>query len=466
METPRTLKTFDDAGCEVDYDAKKVMFPRELVLECLNLCPSSFRVEARDPKNDLVVDGNRTYVQPGPGMKYLDLDTFQPRDATRREFHDAVTIYDALPNLHLLHPNSPNTSFEGVPSVMQSIETYVARARNSTKAQFLALEHGDWVFKIEIAKVIGAKGLSGMVATPPLSYNGEYISGLITVVQEGFPCTFSSGAIWGASAPATIAGQLVSASVENVGLIVLTQLLRPGHPVSVKLFTMPQNMRNGAPFFGNITIALSNMAYHQVWRRYNIPTTGIEPAIPNSKCMDFQSGYEKGMLALASAISGAYMLWIHSTVYGELTAHPIQAIMDDDIAGMIGRFLEGVEVNDETLAVDLIEMIGSGPDFYLTKEHTRKWWRKEQFIPAVADTTTLQEWLKTGKKTNVDLAKEKMEQVLATYKVSVPLTPSQEEDIEKILREARDHYRKTGMISDEDWAEYLKDLKSPKYPYG
>jgi trimethylamine--corrinoid protein Co-methyltransferase len=120
--------------------------------------------------------------------------------------------------------------------------------------------------------------------------------------------------------------------------------------------------------------------------------------------------------------------------------------MDDDIAGMVGRFLGGIEINEETLAVDLIKRVGSGPDFFLNKEHTRKWWQKEQFMPAVADTSTLPEWLRGGRKTAIDLAKEKMEQILATHKVSIPLTASQDEEIERILAEARKYYKKIGKL--------------------
>ena len=124
--------------------------------------------------------------------------------------------------------------------------------------------------------------------------------------------------------------------------------------------------------------------------------------------MDFQSGYEKGMNALIQALSGGAVVWVHGTVFGELTAHPVQAIMDDDIAGMIGRFLEGIEVSSDTLAVDLIQEVGTIPGIYLDKHHTRKWWKSEQFIPAVADTSNLQTWLNSGKKTTIDLAKEKI----------------------------------------------------------
>ena len=443
--TPKALKIFDKAGCKVDYDTKMVRFPQDLVTECLSKCSSNFRLKAREPKNDIVIGGDKVYVHPGPGLQYLDIDTFEPRVTTRKEFYGAVTVYDALPNLHFFQGLSPNSLFEGIPPAMGQLETLVARVRNSTKANGgSSLVSGDY-FHIEVAKVVGINILWAVGAAPPLTWSDHMIDGAIAATEAGFPLTISSGAIWGASSPATIAGAMISCSAEVMGPVILSQLIHLGHPLTVKLFAMPQNMRTGGPFFGNIAIALGNAAFSQVWRRYNIPTTGFEAGIPNSKCMDFQSGYEKGMLALAAAICGAHVLLIHGTVYGELTAHPIQAIMDDDISGMVGHFLEGIEVNDETLAVELIKQVGSGPDFYLNKEHTRKWWQKEQFIPAVADTSPLPVWLKEGKKTTIDLAKEKMEEILATHKVP-PLTTGQEEEIERILAEARKFFKKKGKL--------------------
>ena len=73
------VEILDKGGCKVDYDDMRVKFPPGLVTECLNKCPSSFRIEARDPKNDMVFGGNKVYIQPGPGMQYIDMDTFEPR---------------------------------------------------------------------------------------------------------------------------------------------------------------------------------------------------------------------------------------------------------------------------------------------------------------------------------------------------------------------------------------------------
>jgi trimethylamine--corrinoid protein Co-methyltransferase len=170
------------------------------------------------------------------------------------------------------------------------------------------------------------------------------------------------------------------------------------------------------------------------------------------------------MLALIAALSGAAYIEPHGSVYGELTHHPVQAILDDDLAGMVGRFLEGVTVNHETLAIDLIEEVGPIPGYFLNKAHTRKWWRQEQFVPKAADRLTYPEWMNTGKKSCLDYAKERMVEILATHKAA-PLTTSQEEDVERILEEARKYYQKKGLISEEEMAKYRESMKSPNYPY-
>jgi trimethylamine--corrinoid protein Co-methyltransferase len=440
VETVKPLKIFERGGAVVDFDSKIVRFPPGLVEESINNCPGSFRVEARDPKNDLMIGGNSVYFSPGPGLQHLDLNTFEPRLPTREEFYDAVTVYDALPNLHILHNNSPYTSMVGVSEIMSTIESYAARARNSTKAQYHAQLQDNDVFCLEIAKAVGAKGIFGVGAVSPLCWSDDAVNCTIRGIEAGVPFIPVGGSLWGATAPATIAGELVTNIAESVGPLVLAQLIDPGHPVLPGSFTFPMNMKRGEPLFGNISIALATAALVQFWKRYDLPSFIIEAAISNSKCMDFQSGYEKGMLALAQAMAGASVLWVHGTVYGELTAHPVQAIMDDEIAGSIGHILGGIEINDETLALDLIEEVGH-LGMYLDKAHTRKWWRKSQYSNDVADDSNLYDWLQSGKRTIVEYAKDKMEEILNTHKVSVPLSDKQEEDIQNILMEARRFYK-------------------------
>ena len=169
-------------------------------------------------------------------------------------------------------------------------------------------------------------------------------------------------------------------------------------------------------------------------------------------------------MALSAAVSGAHIIQFMGGVSSELTYHPAQCVIDNDLAGDIGRFIEGIEVNEDTLAIDLINEVGSIPGHYLNKEHTRKWWQKEHFFPKVADMLDYGSWRETGRKNVLDYAQERVEEILAIHKPK-PLTANQEQTIEDVLKEAREYYRKKGMISDSEWSAYMKDLKSPNYPY-
>jgi hypothetical protein len=68
-------------------------------------------------------------------------------------------------------------------------------------------------------------------------------------------------------------------------------------------------------------------------------------------------------------------------------------------------------------------------------------------------------WVRSGKSDTLTLAQERMEEILATHQPK-PLTVAEEQAIEEILKEARGYYRKKGLVSDEEWDDYLKVLTS------
>jgi len=441
-----------------------VHFPPGLVEECLRKCPSNFGVKARNPKKDLIIGGDTVYFSVAPGMQIVDLDTWESRWATRKENYDSVTVLDALDNLQHLCCYSPYFGFEGVPPVMSIPESVAAKMRNSDKYQYTGSANDCEIFNIGMAKAVGTEISANVTPSPPLTYYGDMVENVFRFTQAGFPLVVVSSPMFGGTGPATIAGSTVVGHAEVLAGIVLIQLLKPGARVNLGTFTFPLNMVQGSPAFGAVGVSLSYVVSNQIFRKYGLPI--YNGAIyPSSKKIDFQCAYEKATIAWFAALSGGNVIHLYGSVYGELAWHPLQAILDDDVAGMIGRFLEGVAVSDETIALDLIEQVGPIPGQYLNTAHTREWWQKEQFVPRVADQLTYPEWMKTGKKGCIDYAKERMQELLAPHK-PVPLTPRQEEDIERILNEARKYYRDKGRISDTEWAVYMRSLQSAKYPYG
>jgi trimethylamine--corrinoid protein Co-methyltransferase len=458
IEHKKALKLLEKNGCKVDYDRMRVNFPAGLVEECLRRCPSSFRVKSRDTKNDLVVGANRTYMMTFPGMQAVDAATWEPRVATRKENYDGVTIIDALENVHSMSPYCPYFGFEGVPSLMGIPECLAANLRNSTKIAMCGYGNDCELYCIGMAKASGQEIIGMCLAAPPLTYFSEAIESLFRYVEAGLPILFGGGQVFGGTAPSTIAGATVTNNAELMAPVVLAQIIRPGTRVIAAEFAFPQNMKTGAPGFGSIGLSLHSAIFNQIWRKYEIPVADCNPGPSSSKRIDFQCSYEKTAAALTAALSGGNIIQFHGGLYGELSWHPLQAILDDDIAGMVGRLIQGVMVDQDTIALDLIEQVGPVPGHYLKTKHTREWWKKEQFIPKAADTMTYPEWMATGKKSCIDYAREIMEDILAVHKVSIPLTPGQEDEIEKTLKEAREYYRRKGLISDDEWETYRREV--------
>ena len=446
VEHEKALKAFEGNGCDVDYEKRRVRIPPWLVEESLRTCPHSFVIKARNPKDNIVMGGNSTFFKNSAGMQTIDLDTWEPRVATRKENYDAITILDALENLHVLGPYTPYFGFEDVPPVMAIPESCAGKIRNSTKVQMGGYANDSEVFQIQMAKAVGAEILQIVMSSPPLTYYREAIEALYRALDAGFPILVGGGQICGGTGPVTLAGSLITNNVEVIVPIVLAQLIHPGSRVVVTDISWPINMRSGSPAFGGIEASLHLVAFNQIWRKYRIPIHNATCGYISSKTMDFQAGYEKAVQTVTAALSGASLITLHGGISGELTHHPVQSIIDDDLAGMVKRFLQGIQVNDDTMALDVINRVGPIPGHYLSEEHTRKWWKEEQFIPKVSDRLTYPEWESAGKKSALDYAKERMESLLASHKPE-PLSSSQEEEIERILKEARRFYEKEGKIS-------------------
>ena len=463
IEHERALKLFEQHGCRVDHDAMRVRIPPGLVEECLRKAPSSFPAPARDPNKTLMIGGNNLCLAVAPGHKTVDSSSWEPREATRKENYDAVRVLDALPTVHFFSPYTPYFGFEGVPSCMAMPESLAARIRCSTKFQCVGFSNDSELFAIEMAKAVGIEILGTCAWAPPLALYRDAVESTFRLVEAGFCLRVVGGQVMGGTAPASIAGAIVTNNAEVIAGLVLAQLIRPGTRVLVKDFTAPMNMASGAPAFGGIEISVHNAACNQMWQWYGVPLDNTT-AYPNAKVPDFQSACEKAMRVMNAGISGGNTLLFHGSVHGELTHHPLQAILDDDLAGMVGRFMEGVTVSTESLAIDVIEKVGPVPGHFMSSPHTRKWWKLEQYVPHTADRLTYPEWMTTGKRTCIDYARERMEEILANHKPT-PLTPSQEDAVERVLEEARIHYHKQGLITDDEMRYYRETMKSPNYPY-
>lgn len=446
VEHEDALKLLKENGCEVDFEKKLVRFPPGLVEECLRKCPSTFRVKARDSSKDVIFGGNNLYFKNSVGQMTIDLVSMEPRIPTEKEFLDALIVLDALENHHILGPYTPYFGYEGVPPVMAIPTSCASKIKFSTKAQLEGYQKDSEIFCIKMAEAVGSEIVGLMLSSSPLTWGSEAIEATYRYIEADFPISIASGAVMGGTGPATIVGTLIVTNCEILSGIVLAQLKKAKIvKFLITTFTFPMEMRSGLPAFGDIGESLYQIAFNQIWRKYGLPVYNSASGYCSSKRIDFQSGYEKAIACLLSALSGANLITLHGSVSAELTYHPIQSVLDDDIAGMIGRFIEGVEVTDDTLALDLIEKVGPIPGSYIGEGHTRRWWKKEQFLPKAADRLSYPEWMEKSRKSCLDYGEERVEKILATHSPT-PLAPDLEREVNEILEEAKLYYKERGLI--------------------
>jgi trimethylamine--corrinoid protein Co-methyltransferase len=440
-----TLRLLADHGCRVDFKEKRARIPGWLAEDCLRQVPSRFTVNARDPKHTLHFSKNTLYFSNSMGMSLVDLNTWAPRKPTLQENHDALKVLDSLETVHYIAPYTPYMEIQDVPPAMVMLEGMALKLRTSAKVTASAYQLGSEAFAIRMAKVAGTDLIGSVSVSSPLTYSESACKVMYRWIEAGFPLCIGSGAIMGGSGPATIAGSTVTNNVEVLAGAILAQIIRPGTGVIVADFVHPMDMRRGLPAFGAVGCALHGAIFNQVCRRYGLLTSHWY-AFGSSKKIDFQNGYERSMTALLSAMAGTNIVELHGAIYGELTWHPVQAVIDEDVAGWIRHFFAGVEISDGTLAVDLINKVGPIPGCYLSEDHTLEWWRGQQFIPKVADREAYPEWLDAeGKMDTIRLAEERVGEILAQYEPK-PLTPEQDREIDTILEESRGYFREMGQI--------------------
>lgn len=459
FESKKSLDILGDHGCEIDSNNNVVKFPPFLVEESLSKAPSSFRLKSRNPDDELIIGGDTVYFEGSVGMRAADPMTGERFTPTLEEDIQGVKVLDSLDNIHSLVSYCPYNEVQGVPDALRYTLNAAVRFMHSTKVARTASVSGSGQFSMKMAHLCGMDIDANVEPAPPLTFYKDAIENLFFACEipeyQDFPIRFGDGDVMGATAPATFAGSLVTSSAEIAAGIVLTQLVQPGKPVYAGHFVYPQNMKYGHPGFGGIEYGLQQAAFNQIWRKYGIPTYDAGgPSYVLSKNIGYQTGASKMQNLMVSALSGSHEIVIAGALFAELTWAPELAVLDNDICGSVGRFIEGTTVNNDTLALDLIDQVGQIPGTYLDKAHTREWWQKEFYQPKVWDDTPYDLWVERGKKNALDYAHDRVEELLSTYEPAARLTEKQKEGIEEILQEAIDHYQAKDMLTEDEAQQF------------
>ena len=386
------LEALADAGCKVDFDNHRAWFKPELVERQVGAQRGRYKMvrsslwypHCREMPEHDVAWPDEFAVDFGHGTPWI-LDHRQGyRQPTRQDQIDAIRLGNALEAVKAI--NAPFICGEFDPR-METIESSRLLLLNTRKpgwvgtsssrevkylADFadLATDHNKELFETQPPIFVHA-----YCTTSPLKIDERSCSVCEAALPYKFPVNFAPMPILGATTPITAAGSVVVAAAEILGGITAVSLIDPDVYYFSTSISAEMDMRTTQVCYSTPAAILTDAALHQLFRyKYGIVHC-VEPAYAEGKTPGLQSTFMKIYRQMALGCTASLSLPIglldNASVFS-----PAQAMIDLDLNRALYGFAEGIEVNDDTLCVDLIdklEFCQSGT--YLEAEHTLRHFR-------------------------------------------------------------------------------------------
>ncbi|MDR7868316.1 MAG: trimethylamine methyltransferase family protein [Sporomusaceae bacterium] len=417
------LKAFHNAGAEADFKRKVVRASESWIMDKIKTAPATITLYGREDRHNLELDGYKVYIGTGgTAPNALDIDSGERRPSTLKDVQMAARLVDALDNIHYFVISCfPNE----LPKKDIDVNRFYAAIRNTTKHVMGGVYTSEGVKNVAKYAAMIAGSREALLKKPFVSYitcvmsplvmDKDYTELMLTAIETGLPLATPTAPMAGSTSPATLAGTLVQMNAEALSGVLLTQIMDPGHPVLYSCVPTTTDLRSGAFCFGSIEMGIMNAACAQLSRFYNLPnytTAGVNEA----KIPDIQSGYEGMASTLMCALAGSN--YIHDAaglIESGMAISYEQYVIDDDILGMCMRAVKGIEVSDDTLAVDVIHEVGPAGN-YLSHDHTLANMKKEFFYNKVSDRNTRVRWELDGALDAREKARRMAKEILATHK--------------------------------------------------
>ena len=419
---PRSLDIFRRAGVKIED--QRVRFEPAFIMEQVKKAPSTFQVQARNPKNTVTIGGDYMVNAPVYGPPFItDLDRGR-RGATIADFTNFDKMAQATPQIHcaggtIVEPEDLPLETRHLDMVYSHIRwtdmPYMGSVISEEGARD-SIEMSSIVFggRPNIEKTPALLALVNV--NSPLRYDDRMLGALMTYAEANQPVIATPFLMAGAMSPMGLVGTLAQQTAEALAGIALIQLTRPGAPCIYGSFLTNIDMQSGSPAFGTPESALGILASAQMARHYKIPFRG-GGALTSSKSPDAQAAYESMNCMWPTVLGGVHFVlhaagWLESA----LLASYEKFIIDVEALRMFEWMLvKGLPFDEEGFAMDGIREVGPG-GHHLGSEHTMRHYRTGFYRPLISSTENYDRWQRMGARTADKVANEKWKQLLSDYK--------------------------------------------------
>lgn len=424
---PLALELFKAAGADVQ--GERVRFPRGMCRKIIqDNAPKQFIQHARNPAKSVQIGGDAVVLVPAYGPPFVyDIEGGR-RYGTIEDFQNFVKLAYMSPSIH----HSGGTVCEPVdlPVNKRHFDMIYSHMKYSDKCfmgSVTAAERAQDT--VDMAKILFGDnyidpetGVERTVvinlinANSPMVFDDTMLGAAKIYAENNQACVVSPFILAGAMSPVTVAGTSAQILAEALAGMAFCQLVRAGAPVVFGTFASAVSMQSGAPTFGVPEPSLVMYICAALARRIGVPFRS-GGGLNASKVADAQAGYEAANTLQTAMLSGVnFMLHTAGWLEGGLVMGYEKFVMDADQAGMIAKFLGGVDLSENGLAMEAHREVGPG-NHYLGCAHTQASFQEAFYISKIADSNSFEQWQSEGSQDAMQRANTRWKQMLADYQV-------------------------------------------------
>jgi len=394
------LKLLKQAGAVVKDD--RVRLPRHIVQSALVTAPRGFRIYNRQGRPALDLTNRKSYFGTSTASpKCVDAYTGEIHETRLADIANGAKVADALEHIDWVMPFG---SSQDVPGAAIEVHEFEAVVNNTVKPLVFCgytARGTELVFEMAAAVAGGLDELRQrpfVIAYPepitPLYYPAAVVDKMFVCSDLGQPQLTSGAQQFGGTAPITIAGALALCLAESLFSITLAQLRKPGCPCFMGSTFLTLSMDNGLMSVAGPEANLAYAAHAQLAQSFGLPTWGLAGGT-DAKLIDAQAGAEAALTMFNQALVGHNL--IHDVGYldASMLCSADQLVLGNELAGWVRRFMAGVRVTPETLALEIINKVGPGGNF-LRNSHTLKNFRNEWWRPELFTREAYNKWFEGG----------------------------------------------------------------------
>jgi len=432
FEGDEALELLGEAGADVS-NPNRVKIPSYLVEQALRTAPKTITLYTREGKPAMTLNGMTVHFGGMTALnEYLDPHTKQHRQCFVDDIGEMARVLDALPNIEWVYSASDHSTVPGVVADLLGFSQSILNTSKPIMCQILEVPNLPRMIEVCAMIAGGEKELqnkpffvSSSISVSPLMQGKDAVEKNLICAEKGIPNVVYNMPMAGATSPATFASVLAIANAEFLSQLVVIQLKKPGAPVIYGSQPSIMDMKTTIYSFGAPEAHYFDAALTELSHYYKLPFFGTAGQT-DADVIDAQAAAEATYQILMAALSGAdFIHGIGEMSVGRMIS-PEYAVFGSELIDMVNVIMGGIEINEETLPLDLIERIGPRGTF-ISEKHTLKHFRKF-WTPTIFDRSVVKN---ENTKRCHDLLNEKTVKILKTHQPE-PLPEDLMKELKKI----------------------------------